>query len=263
MPQCSPLQDVTLGSSRVDRLDPRAKWFVTFAFVLSVTSFGRYEISRLMPLVLYPVAIGAFYCVPLKSLLRKMLLALPFVLLVGLFNPLFDRQVMIRTEWYSLSGGWVSFLSIAIRSLLAVAAAVLLVMTTPFDRLCLGLEKLRVPRVMVTQLQFLHRYMFLLREEAARMVRAHDLRSRGNRPRIALSSASSMIGLLLLRTLDRAVRIHRAMLVRGFDGEVRLLKPLRFSWSRDGLYTLAWILYFSFARFVNVPERLFRWVVGQ
>jgi cobalt/nickel transport system permease protein len=253
---------MNLGSGRPDRLDPRAKWLVTFAFVLSVTSFGRYEISRLMPFFLYPIAIAAFYFVPLRSLLGKTLLALPFVLLVGLFNPLFDREVLIRTEWFSLSGGWLSFLSIILRSLLAVTAAILLVMTTPFDRLCLGLERLCVPKVLVTQLQFLHRYMFLLRGEAARMVRAHDLRSRGNRPRIALSSAASMLGLLLLRTLDRATRIHRAMLVRGFDGEVRLLRPLGFSWSRDGVYMLSWFFYFLMARFVNVPGWLFGRVVG-
>ena len=144
-----------------------------------------------------------------------------------------------------------------------MTSAVLLVMTTPFERLCHGLEKMWVPRVLVTQLQFLYRYMFLLRGEAGRMVRAHDLRSRGNRPKIALSSASSMIGLLLLRTMDRATRIHRAMLVRGFDGEVRLLSPLRFSWSRDGIFTLSWTLFFLLVRFVNVPEWLFGWVVGQ
>ncbi len=258
-----PFPDSTSGSSRLDRLDPRAKWVVTFAFVLTVTSFGKYEISRLTPLVLYPVVIGAVYGVSLKALFRKTLFALPFVLLVGLFNPLFDRQILVQTEWFSLSGGWISFFSITLRSLLAVTSAVLLVMTSPFEKLCLGLEKMKVPRVLVTQLLFLHRYLFLLKSEAGRMVRAHQLRSRGNRPKIALSSAVSMIGLLLLRTLDRATRIHRAMLVRGFDGEVRLLSSLRFSWLKDGLFTLSWISYFLLVRFQNLPDRLFGWMVGQ
>jgi cobalt/nickel transport system permease protein len=251
------------GSGRSNRPDPRAFWIVTFAFVLTVTSFGKYEISRLTPLFFYPVAITTLYGVSARSLFRKALFVLPFALLVGLFNPLFDRQALLVVGGYALSGGWVSFFSITMRSLLAVTSAILLVMTTPFDRLCLGLEKMRVPRVLVTQLQFLHRYMFLLRGEALRMVRAHDLRAQGNKPKIALSTAGSMIGLLLLRALDRATRVHRAMLVRGFDGEVRVLQPLRFSWPRDGGFTLAWILFFALVRFVNLPEWLFGWVVGK
>ncbi len=251
------------GIDQANRPDRRAFWVVTFAFVLTVTSFGKYEISRLTPLFFYPVTIGTLYGVSARALLRKAFFALPFVLLVGLFNPLLDRQVLLEIGGYSLSGGWVSFFSITMRSMLAVTSAILLAMTTPFDRLCLGLEKMRVPRVLVTQLQFLHRYMFLLRGEALRMVRAHDLRAQGNKPRIALSTAGSMIGLLLLRALDRATRVHRAMLVRGFDGEVRVLHPLRFSWSRDGGFALGWILYFVLVRLVNLPEWLFGWVVGR
>lgn len=263
MPQPPSFSGVTPGSSRVDRLDPRAKWVVTFAFVLTVASFGKYEVSRITPLFLFPVAIMAVSNVPVRSLLGKTLLALPFVLFVGLFNPFFDREVLLNLWGVPITGGWVSFLSITLRSLLAVSSAILLVMTTPFDHLCLGLEKLRVPRILVTQLNFLHRYMFLLRDEAQRMVRAHHLRSVGNKPKIALSTAGSMIGLLLLRALDRATRIHRAMLVRGFDGEVRLIRPLCFSWSRDGAFALCWMSFFLLARFVNLPVGLYGWVVGK
>jgi len=244
-------------------VDPRAKWLVTFAFLLVVTSFGKYEISRLTPLVLYPVSLTAVSCVPVTKLLRRVLVALPFVLFVGLFNPLFDREILFKVWGLSISGGWISFVSITFRSLLAVAAAVVLAMTTPFDRLCIGLEKMGVPRVLVTQLQFLYRYLSLLQEEAVRMVRAHALRARGNRPKIRVSSAASMIGFLLLRSLDRATRIYRSMLVRGFDGEVRLMKPLRFAWSRDGIFVGFWALYFLTVRFVDVPGRLFGWVLGR
>jgi cobalt/nickel transport system permease protein len=263
MPQLPSFSAMTPGSSRADRLDPRAKWIVTFAFVLTVASFGKYEVSRITPLFLYPVAIMAVSGVSVRSLLEKTLLALPFILFVGLFNPFFDREVLLNLGGYSITGGWVSFLSITLRSLLAVSSAILLVMTTPFDRLCLGLEKLRVPRILVTQLNFLHRYMFLMRNEAQRMLRAHHLRSRGNKPKIALSTAGSMIGLLLLRALDRATRIHRAMLVRGFDGEVRLFRPLCFSWFRDGAFTLCWMSFFLLVRFVNLPIWLYGWVVGK
>lgn len=154
---------MTPSTGRQSGIDPRALWIVTFAFILTVTSFGKYEISRLTPLFLYPVAMTAFYGLPLRQLGKRTLLVLPFILLVGLFNPVFDRRAVLEAGGFSLSGGWVSFISIVLRSLLAVSSAILLVLVSPFDRLCLGLEKMGVPRVLVIQLQFLHRYLFLLK----------------------------------------------------------------------------------------------------
>jgi cobalt/nickel transport system permease protein len=251
------------GSSPANRLDPRACWVVTFAFVVAVTSFGKYEVSRLSPFFLYPVAMAAYYRISLRGLLARVIWAMPFVLLVGLFNPFFDRHVFLDIAGFKLSGGWVSFISITTRSFLAVTSAALLVLIMPFERLCMGLEKLWVPRVLVTQLQMLHRYLSLLRGEALRMVRAHDLRISGRKPKIRLATAGSMIGLLLLRALSRAERVHRAMLVRGFDGEVRMIQPLRFRLSRDGLFILSWFSFFIVARFVNLPQWLSGWVVGK
>ena len=135
----------SLGSSPVHRLDPRAKCLVTVLFVVAVTSFGKYEVSRLTPFVLYPVAIAALSGVSARSVLSRTLLAAPFILLVGLFNPFFDRQVLVRIGGFAMTGGRMSFLSIAVRSFLAVSAAVLLVLTTRFDLLCLGLARWASP----------------------------------------------------------------------------------------------------------------------
>ena len=251
------------STGRQSGIDPRALWIVTFAFILTVTSFGKYEIARLTPLFLYPVAMTAFYGLSLREIGKRTLVVLPFILLVGLFNPVFDRRALLEAGGFSLSGGWVSFISIVLRSLLAVSSAILLALVSPFDRLCLGLEKMGVPRVLVTQLQFLHRYLFLLKGEAQRMIRAHHLRCPVNRPKIPVKVASSMIGLLLLRAVDRATRIHWAMLVRGFDGEIRLQRPLSFSWVRDGSFAAAWGLFFFLSRFVDLPGILSAWVVAR
>ena len=248
--------DHSQGSGLVHGLDPRAKILVTLMFVIAVTSFGKYEVSRLMPFALYPAVLTGLSCVSPGRVLKRTLIAAPFVLLVGLFNPLFDRAPLLRIGPVVLSGGWISFFSIAARSFLAVSAAVLLVLTTRFDRLCLGLERMGTPRTFVVQLQFLWRYLILLAEEAQRMVRAHTLRSWGNRPRTSLKTFAPLAGSLLLRTLDRAGRVYGAMKARGFDGEIRMLRPLSFSLSRDGLFLLAWGGYFLVCRFVNVPELL-------
>ena len=251
------------GSSLVHRLDPRAKWLVILIFAVTATSFGKYEISRLMPLFFYPFAMIAISGVAVADVLTRTAFAVPFILLVGLFNPLFDRQVLVTLWGLPLTGGWVSFLSITLRSVLVVSSVVLLSLTTRSDMLFTGLGGLGVPSLLVVQLQFLNRYIILLAGEVQRIVRAHSLRSGGRKNGVSLFLSGSMLGILLLKSMDRATRIHFAMLARGFDGEIRAVCPLKFSWKRDGVFVLVWIAFFGAGRFINIPFWLFGWAAGK
>jgi len=235
------------------RLDPRAKVLAVAAYSLAVASFGRYEVSALLPFALFPMALAALGEVPAGYLLRRVLLALPFVLLLGAFNPLLDRGVLLRLSGLAITGGWISYASMALRLVLTVSAAVVLVAITGVDGVCQALERLGVPRVFALQIGFLHRYTFVLAEEAGRMLRARELRANGRT--LALKEFAPLAGHLLLRTWDRARRIHIAMLARGFEGEYHGRQRLHFrSW--DALFLGGWSAAFLLLRVVNVPLAL-------
>ena len=53
------------------------------------------------------------------------------------------------------------------------------------------------------------------------------------------------------RIID-ALRRHQAMLCRGFDGEIRMLRPLRIG-RREIFFTLGWSALFVLLRLVNLP----------
>ena len=248
------LDELSRLDTPVHRLDPRAKVLATACFILAVVSFGKYEIVALLPFILYPVALLSLAGLPWGYVLRKVLLAVPFVLFVAIFNPLLDREPMVRIGAVTLSGGWVSFLSIMIRFALTVSAAFILIACTGLDAVCLGLERMRVPKAMVVQLLFLHRYLFVLMEETSRTIRAYSLRS-FRRSGVLWRVFGSLVGLLLLRTIDRAQRIHAAMLSRAFDGEIRIARRLSFGW-RDALFVAGWAAFFVLARLVNLPRAL-------
>ncbi len=238
----------------VHRLDPRAKILTTLAFIGVTVSFGRYEITALLPLLLFPVVLLAIGRVPAGFILRKLAWALPFVLFIGLFNPLLDRQVILRLGSLGISGGWLSFGSILLRSALTLGSALTLIAVTGMPAVGAGLERLGAPRAFVVQLLFLYRYLFLLGEEAQRMLRARAQRSFNGRGS-GWRATASLLGHLLLRTLDRAERIYTAMRARGFQGEVRLLRPMRFS-KADLVFTLGWSAFFIAARLWNLPRLL-------
>ncbi len=248
------LDRLASGDSPIHRLDPRAKMAVTAMFLATAVSFGKYEIAEMMPLFLYPAAIAAAGRVPAGILARYLLLASPFALLVGIFNPILDREIAVRWGPLAVSGGWISFISILIRFLLTVSAALLLLACTGYVPLCSALGRLRVPRALVTQFLLLYRFIFVLSDEAARMARAHELRSRGGRGP-TLRVWGSLAGNLLIRAYERGMRAHAAMLARGFDGTLRSLRGLRWSLA-DTCFVLGCGLFLAVVRFGRVAGRL-------
>lgn len=244
----------------VHRLDPRAKLLTTLVFLVCVVSFDRYVVAGLLPYLLYPVAIIALADLPVGYLLKKVLVVAPLALLVGAANPWLDAAPLLRLGGITLSGGWLSYASILLRFVLTVTAALALIATTGFHRVCVALRRIGVPAPMTVQLLLAYRYLFVLISEGARMVRARSLRS-FRRHGEGLSPYASLVGHLLLRTLDRAQRVHRAMLARGFTGELHSPTPLCFR-TRDTLFLLGWSTAFLLFRLVDLPQWLGRLVTA-
>ncbi|MBU2514224.1 cobalt ECF transporter T component CbiQ [bacterium] len=236
----------------IHRLDPRIKFITTMVFITVVVSFDKYTLSALIPFILYPVFLCAAGNIPISHLLKKILLVSPFAIMIGIFNPLMDTQTHLLLGDFQVSGGWVSFFSILLRFVLTVGGALSLIAVTGFNSVCLAMEKLRVPRVFTIQLMFLHRYLFVLTAEAARMYRASSLR-RPDGNSLGIKTFGSLLGHLLLRSLDRAQRIHLAMHCRGFDGHIRTLKRLHIGLPEVG-FVLIWCGLFLLMRTINIPQ---------
>jgi len=249
---------LALGNSPLHRRDPRAKLLVVLVALLFAASAPRYSLVEMLPLFFLPWCWLMQSGLSLKLLARKMLPALPFVLLVAIFNPVFDHIPVQFGPW-QISAGVLSFFSILLRLIFSLALILLLVASTGFHSLCAALLRLRVPKILVVQLLLLYRYLFLLAEETSRMRLAYALRSPDDRS-IRLSVSGSLIGHLLLRVMDRAQRIHQAMLCRGFNGDI----PVRhcFHWLRaDSGFLIGWTAWLVFCGYLNTPEILGRFVL--
>ena len=210
--------DASAGQSTwLAQLDPRTVVLATFAFIVVVVSFDRYAVAALLPLALYPLILARLGNVPLSRIGRKLLPALPFALMVGLFNPLFDPAPRLELMGHAIAGGWISLTSILLRAILTISAALILIAVLGMHGLCSALDRLGVPQVLTTQLLFMHRYLVVLAGELGRMNLARELRSPAIKT-MPISVYASLLGHLLLRTLERAQRIHQAMRARGFDG---------------------------------------------
>ena len=232
----------------------------TLVFIVAVVSFGRYELTALFPFFIFPVAMISLGNLPAGYIVRKTGGVIPFALVMAMFNPLFDREVLIHVGSLGISGGWLSCASIVVRAMLTVGAVLILVGVTGFTAICQAVERLGVPRAFAVQLLFLYRYLFVLADEGKRVSRARELRSFGQRG-LGIGSYGSLVGHLLLRTWQRAERVHMAMLARGFNGEFHTNH--RFVFGRmEAVFLVGWSLLFVVFRLHNVSRLLGELVTG-
>lgn len=232
--------------SPIHRIDPRAKLITTLLFVIAVVSFGRYTVWALLPFCIYPIVLISAGGLPAGELFMRALILCPLPIVIGIFNPIIDRQTLLQIGPLGISGGWASLISIVLRFMLTVTAVLALIASTGLNAVCDSLVRFGVPRPFVTQLLFFYRYIFVLTDEADRLDRARSLRSFGSRG-TGFGPFISLIGHLLMRTLDRAERIYRAMLCRGFDGHMRMIRTMRIRPS-DAAFVAGWVFLFAVLR---------------
>ncbi len=244
------LDSLSYKQSFVHRLDPRVKTIVTLVFVVTVVSFPQQELSGLLSFFVYPVFLIALGEIPVGFIARKLVIVSPFVFMVAIFNPLFDRTPAVELYGITVTRGWVSFLSIIVKFILTISTALLLIATTSFVGICEGLSRMKVPEVFVVQLMLLYRYLFVLIEEALRMVRARDSRSFGKKGH-GVKTFINLVGILLVRTIQRADRIYSAMLSRGYSGTIPQRRTHRIK-AKEVLYLLIWLGIFMLLRRYNL-----------
>lgn len=238
--------------SPMARRDIRAKLIVTLAYLVAVLSFPLDNLGAIILFAIYPIVGASMGDIAYWRLLKVSLYTLPFIVFIGIFNPIFDRTPMLHVGDVTISEGWVQFASIIVRGMLSVQATVLLILSSGFIATCRGMRRLGVPALFATQLLMLYRYIFVLLSEARDMERARTSRGYG-RKSYGMRFWATFVGQLLLRTTARAERIHGAMLSRGFTGDVPYSAGRSHWRMADTIYMFVWIALFATGRLCDVP----------
>jgi cobalt/nickel transport system permease protein len=196
------LADYSSLDSPVHRLAAGVKMFIAAAVVVTVAVFPLHALLDL-GIAVGLIGIAAASRIPPFFLIKRIAMIEPIVLgvaVLALFQP----------------GGGAIFAAMAIRSSLCVATMVLLANTTPFPELLAVLRRMHMPALLVTTIALMHRYLFVLGDEAMRMRRARASRTFTTGRGHALKSVASVIGRLFVRAHDRSERIYAAMCARGW-----------------------------------------------
>ncbi len=248
------MDELSALDTPIHRLHPLVKLLSTIAYIFTVVSFDKYAFSGLAAMVLYPVLLFALTGIPVRTCFHKLRIVLPLVCAVGIVNPFFDREIMLRVSNLAISGGVISMLTLMMKGVFSLMASFLLIATTSMDDICMALRKLHVPNVIVTLLLLTYRYVSVMIENVSIMTDAYHLRAPGQKG-IHVSAWGSFVGQLLLRSMDQATELYQSMVLRGYNGEFTYAQAKKCT-PGDIVYLLAAVGAFLLLRYVPVANLL-------
>ncbi|MBB3085821.1 cobalt ECF transporter T component CbiQ [Geodermatophilus sabuli] len=211
------------GDSPAHRLEPHLKLVAVLGFALVVVAtpvhapwawaaYGGY-----LALVLGVAAVAG---VRPGRLARGLVVEVPFVVF-ALLLPVVARGPRVDVLGLSLSeSGLAAAGGLLAKATLSVLAATVLAATTQPRELVRGLERLRLPSVLVQILMFMFRYADVVGGELRRMRVARESRGFRGRHVGALRVLGPAAGSLFIRSYERGERVHLAMLSRGYTGRM-------------------------------------------
>jgi len=206
------------GHSPVHRLPAHVKILTLLGFMLVVVATPRdwyLAYAGYLGLLLAVVWVSR---VPASYLLKRMVVEVPFVVF-ALLMPFIATGTSTQVLGLSVSeSGLMSAWALLAKGTLGVLASLTLAATTEPRDLLAGLERMRVPNLLVQIMGFMIRYLDVVTDEMHRMKVARESRGFTARNVRHWPVLARSAGALFIRSYERGERVHLAMLSRGYTG---------------------------------------------
>jgi cobalt/nickel transport system permease protein len=220
----------------VRRIDPRVRILATVVFGIAVVALD--DLMALVAALALAAAFTVLARLPARQTLLRMAAMDGFIVLILVMLPFtvpgdaFVEIAGFRATWQ----GSVAAVQIALKANAVVLASMALAGSMESVTFGHALHRLRVPENLVHLLLFTVRYTEVLHREYLRLRTA--MKARGFRPRNSRHTYKSfgyLIGMMLVRALERSERILDAMKCRGFSGRIPVMHEFRLR-TRDLLF---------------------------
>jgi cobalt/nickel transport system permease protein len=118
----------------------------------------------------------------------------------------------------------------------SLSFVLLLTLTTPWAGILKAVRSLGVPRIYVQTLSMALRYLMLLSRIVEEMCTAKKSRTlRAGKTRTEQRWIAAQAGALFARSMQLSFEVHRAMIARGYQGEIKILNTFQVR-ARDHLW---------------------------
>lgn len=212
-------ESVTTALVPLSSISPTAKLAAVFVFTVCVSLLSHHSVALVACVIPFLLSIAAR--LPLKALLKKLLPINFFFIFLWLLLPL---SFSSGTFSYSHSGVELAAL-ITLKGNAIAAMLLMLTGTSTINESCRGLLKLRLPEKLVTLLLLTHSNLDYMMKEYVKISTAAKLRGFVSTSTwTSYKTSAYLAAMLLVRSLQRAQRVSKAMRLRGFAGKYPLLE---------------------------------------
>ncbi len=234
-------EQFSTGSSFLHQADPRGKLVSAglLSLVISLAQNLRTALAGLLVALLLTTAAR----LPWARVLRRLLVVNGFNAFLLFLLPLTyggAQTFQIAGLNLSIAGLWLAIL-ITIKANAVILFFISLLSTSTVAKLGQGLQGLRLSPLLCLLLLFSYRYLGLIHEEYLRLQRAAELRC--FQPKTTLHTYKTyahLLGMVIVRSWNRAARVQQAMILRGFNGIFHSLETA--TMSRSDVLLLAFLL---------------------
>ncbi len=209
------------GVGLIAPLDPRMR--IVMACVFGVVTVALSSLPALCLALAITLALLLVSRLPWRETLKRMAMMDGFILFMLVLLPFSLPGDPIFTIW-GLTASWQGLwkaVEIALTANAVILSLMVLVGTMEPVTLGHALHRLHCPQTLVHLLMFTIRYIEVLREEYQRLRGA--MKVRGFRPSSnwhTYRSFGYLVGMMLVRAIERSERILGAMKCRGFSGQM-------------------------------------------
>lgn len=215
------------GDSPIHRLDPRVKTIVAGVFSVVVAASDRFQ--ALVPAIFLALVFVFFSKLPMKKVCLRLLIVNSLILFLWCFLPFtLEGEELLRLGPLVATREGVTYsAAITLKSNAIVLTLMALIATMSVFTVGRALRYLHVPGKIVQLFFFTYRYIHVIHMEYRRLMRAIKIRGfRAQTNMHTYRTYAYLVGMLLVKSHDRAERVRAAMLCRGFRGKFYDLSQL-------------------------------------
>ncbi|HQO37944.1 MAG TPA: cobalt ECF transporter T component CbiQ [Candidatus Omnitrophota bacterium] len=239
------LDEYSRLDSILHRRDPVAKIIALFACIVFVVLTPPEHMRSFVLYFFVLSCLVAISRVPPLFVMKRSFEMMPIVFCIALFIPFYRSGVAV----FSLNigparlavthTGLLLMWNVLVKAYLSIVCSILLVNTTDFVDLLKGFERLRMPRLLVMIVSFMYRYLFVIEDELEKMQVARASRCAREGGWGQIRTLANIVGVLFIRSYEKAETVYLAMCCRGYTGPVRAMHDWRMT--RNDVYFCAFV----------------------
>ena len=223
------------GNSFLHRIDPRVKIIGAICYITTVALVNSY--TSLICACLFSLALLMLAKLPVLAVCKRLLLVNGFTLFLWISLPLTYGGDNNYQFWFlTLSQEGIHLaLRITLKTNTIILTIIALLTTSTIAHLGSALDRMRFPKKICFLLLYSYRYIFVIHQEYLRLLRAAKMRSFTPKTNLhTYKTYAYLFGMTLVKSYNRAQRVHQAMLLRGFNG--RLVSLYRYDIDKTDVF---------------------------